>query len=112
MDLPLQGMKGPRDLLSVEWRNVVAIKTMLDSAGWKIFQEKLTSLYDSTLCEIEEQTRGFVNQEGVNRLNYLLAKKNTLEQILLLKEEMLDDIENSPQEEAVHNSSPNQEQVR
>lgn len=92
---------------SVEWQNVKAIKTLFDSRGWKIFEGHINDLIGFEKCYIENTLKNAVKPENINDLNFHLAKKQVLDQILMLKETLIDEI--SPTEEPEHNSSQDNE---
>lgn len=78
-------------LADIDWQNAVAIKSLLDSQGWKIFKDKIRSLYELEDFKIKKLTKGFVTEDKLQELNSRLAKQQVYEQILNMEEELSDD---------------------
>lgn len=86
------------------FQEALAIKGLFDSQGWKMFEEKIQSLLDFEISYIEKKTKNCVNSEGLHDLNFHLAKKQVLKEILLMKEALADEFSSSEEEDANNTS--------
>lgn len=96
-------------LVDLDWQNSAAIKSLLDSQGWKILKERISSLWELEDVKIKKLTKSFVTEENLKELNYRLAKQQAYQQILNMEEELFDEVDsNSPPSEGVQNTSGNE----
>jgi len=92
-------------LLDLDFQNSLAVKKMFEGTGWKLFEEKLQNLLMYEKCQLEKLQLTVITEDKLPILNKHLCYIHILEQILDLKQELLEDIEYSPAEEGVHNTS-------
>jgi hypothetical protein len=93
-------------LLDIEWQDVQSIRNMLDSKGWRIFENKIEALLEYELCQVELATKDAVTPDMLPNLNEHLARRNVLKQILLIKQEMAEETDSdSPGQDREHNMS-------
>lgn len=86
-----------------EFQKIATIKNLFDSPGWKVYEAKIEDLlaYESgQLVSIQKQA---ITVDKLPIYNDHLSRKNVLERILLIKEEMIDEF--SPTQEGAYNAS-------
>ena len=83
------------NLLSEEWQRVTKIKGFFEHPGWEIFETHLNELLELEKFKIEQVTSDRLNDEKLKELNFHIAKRNTLSRVLLIKEELLEEVNSS-----------------
>ena len=74
---------------------IIQTKSLFDSAGWTDFESRVMLQVQSEQYKIDEMLTGNkpLLPEDLIKLNFLVANKNALLRILLVKREMLDDVD-------------------
>lgn len=98
-------------ILDSDWQNVASIKSLLDSPGWKIYQDRVRNLLLYELDQIRELTKNAVLVEQLNTLNQHIINRNALRLVLIAKQELIEGIETSPDSEGEHNSFEENKEV-
>lgn len=78
-----------------EWNREKNIKALLEHPGWKEYDAKVVEKIEYHEEQIRLICSKGVRVEELNDLNDHLAAKNIFTQILNIKQELLEDIENS-----------------
>jgi len=86
-------------LVDKEFQKSLKITGLFEHPGWEDFEEKLLDLLGSYEYKIQDLTSKQVKEEKREELNYLIAIRNALREVLLLKEELLEDVNKSPLED-------------
>lgn len=92
------------DLLDAEWQGVAAIKSMLDSPGWKIYESKIRDLIYYEKCQVELIERQAIKMDQLPNLNEHLCNLRILKRILLVKDELVEETETSPAQSGEQNT--------
>lgn len=89
-------------LMDKEFQSMAAIKGLYDSAGWKLYEEKLKDLYMYEKGQLDQLLRMPVGANQLPALNDHLSRLTILRIILSLKGELADEF--SPSESEQNNS--------
>lgn len=90
-----------------EFQKIASIKNLFDSPGWKAYENKIKDLLAYETCQLQAIQKQAITVDKLPIYNDHLSRKNVLERILLIKEEMVDEF--SPTQEPEHNSSDDNE---
>lgn len=85
------------------WQESAAIKSLFDSQGWKMFEEKINDLLEFEKTYITKLSKNCIKPDSLHDLNFHLAKQQVLQEVLGMKEALADEF--SPTQEAEQNTS-------
>lgn len=66
---------------------------LFDSPGWKVIEEKLAELIDCENAHIESMISRSLSEKDREELNFHIARKEGMNRIFLLKEEIRESLE-------------------
>lgn len=81
-----------QDLLEVEYQRNVKLAGLFQHSGWKIFEDMVKDQLEYHKGAIENILRNPLKPEDLPNLNEHSARRNAYEQILLLKQELVEEI--------------------
>lgn len=78
-----------------EWQKLKNIKSLLEHKGWKEYEAKIQEKIEYHQTQIDLICAKTVRADELESLNDQLTRRNMLQQILNIKQELIEDIENS-----------------
>jgi hypothetical protein len=81
------------EILDEVFQRKMSIKLFFESAGWKIYEEKLKDLIEVEDCAIQKLMQEAISDASIQQLNFSLGKKKALEGVSCIKDELQEELE-------------------